>query len=507
MRLAVAIVFLLVGCAYNVLPGGVPAQGSGPLRLRFNHGQRYIETATGREALPTVEDEVSPYRVFAAGGSLLCEAIRPEPGLWASRDGGRNWTMQPMPALIEIVSVGQRLYGRELRTVWRSDNGGASWSRALGGGAEIESLAVSSDGQLLAAAGGRIYSASNGRALRPLSIQGAGAAQFRSVAAVRQNILASVRGPEGKDLLNAVREMAGGHASEAGAALDSKTAISFGGAAIYLSHDGGAFWKKTSLGLDAWLVEHGGAIYAIAADPLIEAAALIRKNPDLARALDRQLHDQRVDADDVRTALPWPGRDELLKGWFPLVFRTTDAGETWERVTSGIPYAVRVDVFRQQANYPPERFIPVQSAPVLSQPGRRGREEPRPAPAQVAPRVTAETLLTFLDPLRLLTLQNHAPLMGFAGEGKDLWAFVPTQEQWLTLTAAVVAGTSAEGEIWTGTVRPTRAAPVTLLRSTDGGQTFAEVPGLPNAMPTSMAAGPGAAFFTLRGMGAFRLVP
>jgi photosystem II stability/assembly factor-like uncharacterized protein len=507
LRLAVAIVFLLVGCAYRVLPGGVPERGSGPLRLSFDHGEPDAETQKGRLLLPTGVEDVNPFRVFAARGSLLYEATRPELGLWVSRDEGRNWRVVPVPAnLSEILVDGTRLYARDLRTLWRSDDGGGSWSRALGGGAEIESVTVSSDGQLLVGAGGRIYSAINGRGLRPLAIQGADSAQFRSVAAVRQNILASVRGPESKDLLNAVREMAGGHASEASAALDSKTAVSFGGANIYLSHDGGAFWKKTSLGMDAWLVEHEGAVYAIAADPLLEAAGLMRKSPGLAHALDRQLHDQRVDADDVRTALPWPGREELLRGSFPLVFRTTDAGEHWERV-SEVPYEVRVDVFRQQANYPAERFIPVQSAPVLSQPGRKGREQPRPAPERITPRVTAETLLTFLDPLRLMALQNHAPLLGFAGSGRDRWAYLPTEEQWLALSAAVVAGTSAEGEIWTGTARPTRGPAVELLRSTDGGQSFAQVPGLPDAWPTSIAAGPNAAYFTLRGMGAYRVVP
>jgi photosystem II stability/assembly factor-like uncharacterized protein len=506
--LAVAIfVSLLAGCAYNVLPGGTSTNGSGPLLLRFNHGQRYIETPTGRELLPTREEDVNPYRVFAARGLLLCGATQPELGLWVSRDQGRSWKIAAVPVILnEILLDGKLLYGRDLHTLWKSDDDGRSWSPALTGRADIETFAVSSDGQVLAGAGGHIYSASNGRGLRALTIQGAEAPRFRSVAAIRQNMLASVRGPEKTEFLPQVRELVGGHASEATAALDSKTPVSFGGAAIYLSHDGGALWKKTALGLDAWLVEHDGAVYAVAADPLLEAAALSRKWPGLAHALDQQLHDQRVDADDIRNALPWPGRDALLKGWFPLVFRTTDAGENWQRVTE-VPYAVRADVFRQLANYPAEHFTPVQAAPRLSQPGRKGREELPVAEPKITPRVTAETLLTFLDPIRLLSVQNHAPLIGFAGSGKDRWAFVPTQETWLALSAAVVAGTSAEGEIWTGTVGPYRGPLAELLRSTDGGETFSEVHGFPNAWPTSLAVAPGEAYVTLRGTGAWRVVP
>jgi photosystem II stability/assembly factor-like uncharacterized protein len=523
LRLALATSALLVGCVAHVIappvaqPSSLPA-GTGHIELRYNHGdQLVVQAAESRTHVPTTIGEGTAYRAFDGAGTLLLLSNDPEPGMWATSDKGAHWTLAPLAGdASEVVTVGRKLYARGLTTLWRSEDNGASWAPALTGRAEIETLAVSGDGQLLAGAGGRIYNSFNGRGLRPLAIQGEAGPRFRSVAAIRQNILASVRGPDKADFLMQVRELVGGHAGEATAALDSKTPVSFGGSAIYLSHDGGALWKKTSLGLDAWLVEDEGTIYAVAADPLLEAAALSRKWPGLAHSLDQQLHDQRVDADDIRTALPWPGRDALLKGWFPLVFRTTDAGENWERVTE-VPYAVRVDVFRQQASYPPERFIPIQSqyspqapqrGPQLSQPGRRGREDiTAPAPERITPRVTAETLLTFLDPIRLLAVQNHAPLLGFAGSGGDRWAFVPTQEQWLALSAAVVAGTSAEGEIWTGNLTPIRGAPVELLRSTDGGQTFGAVAGLPRGQPTSLAAGPDAAYLTLRGLGAFRVVP
>src|SRR4051812_11302328 len=122
---------------------------------------------------------------------------------------------------------------------------------------------------------------------------------------------------------------------------------------IYVSHDGGTLWKKSALRLDAWLSVVDGAIYAVAADPLLQAGALARAYPGLARALRAQLHDQRVDADDVRAALAWPGRDALLKGSLGLVFRSADGGETWSRATD-VPVAVRADVLRQWSWFPIE---------------------------------------------------------------------------------------------------------------------------------------------------------
>jgi hypothetical protein len=488
------------GCSYRVMPG-TAHQGSGSLSLRYEKEWLFFHS----------QEDIQPDRIFAGLGVILAQVGKPEQGLLASQDAGSSWALSPLPDYIrEVVAAGPLLYARGARNLWRSADDGATWTLALTGRAEIASVFASSEGLVYAGAAGRVYvTGDRGRGLRGLVIQGTdGAVRIRSVAAVGQTLLTSVRAPATRELFPAVRSLLDGHTSDTDAALDAKQAVSFGGAMIYVSHDGGALWKKSPLGLDAWLVALEGTIYAVAADPLLEAAALARANPGLARALNQQLHDQRVDADDIRTSLPWPGRDALLKGPQALAFRSTDGGENWTRIPE-IPVAVHAEVARQQAAFPYEQWSPVQAPLLPQQPQRRGGQQQQAPPRAppVAPHVTDEVMLSFLDPLRLLTRQNHAPILGFARSGAELWAYLPTRAEWLALSAAVVAGTAAEGEIWQGIVAPPPGSPVELVRSTDGGQTFAAIPGLPPAWPTSIAVVPGAAYLTLRGQGAARIVP
>jgi photosystem II stability/assembly factor-like uncharacterized protein len=497
----VIIATLAAGCSYRVMPG-TAHQGSGLLSLRYEKEWLFFHS----------QEDIQPDHIFAGQGAILLQVGKPEQGFLASRDAGLSWTFSQLPDSIrEVVSAGSFLYARGARNLWRSADAGATWTLALTGGAEIASVFASSEGLVYAGAAGRVYVAGDrGRGLRGLVIQGTdGAVRVRSVAAVGRTLLTSVRAPATRELFPAVRSLLEGHTSDTDAALDAKQALSFSGAMIYVSHDGGALWKKSPLGLDAWLVELAGTLYAVAADPLLEAAALARANPGLARALNQQLHDQRVDADDIRTSLPWPGRDALLKGPVPLAFRSTDGGENWTRIQE-IPVAVHAEVARQQAAFPYEQWSPVQAPLLPRQPQQRRGGQQQQAPPRappVAPHVTDEVMLSFLDPLRLLTRQNHAPIIGFARAGDEVWAYLPTRAEWLALSAAVVAGTAAEGEIWQGIVAPPPGSPVELLRSTDGGQTFAAIPGLPTAWPTSIAVVPGAAYLTLRGQGAARIVP
>jgi hypothetical protein len=496
LRLALLALFA-AGCSssFRVLPGE-PLRGTGRLEIRYQETRATVRS----------QHEARIRRIFAGKGSVFAQVAKdPQEGLYLSRDGAQSWTFVPFPAsLFEIDAAANYLYGRSPYALWRSADAGTSWSPAVAGSAPIESVARTRDGRILVAAGGRVYAGvTTGPALRPLAIQGAPVAQFRSVAGAGRTLLASVRGAAPKELLPQIRELVDGHTGPTDAVLDAKGAVAFGSGMVYVSHDEGGLWTPSSLGLDAWLVAAGDGIYAVAADPLIEAAALSRSHPSLARALSMRLHDQRVDADDVRTALSWPGRDALLRGWLPLVFRSTDFGDTWTRVTQ-VPLEVCIDVARQRAAYPDEPDAQ-RMAPQPMRGRRPGMQMPPPKP--VEPHVAAEVLLTFLDPLRLVAEENRGPIAGFAEAQDALWAYAPTREKWESLSGAVVAATAAEGEIWLGAPRPVRGAEAELLRSTDGGATFNDVPGLPAGFPTSIAALPGAAYLTVRGYGALRVVP
>jgi hypothetical protein len=498
LRLAL-LALLACGCSssFRVLPSE-PLRGSGPLEIR------YLQT----HATAHTQHEARIERVFAGKGSVFAEVANdPQPGLYVSKDAAASWTFVPFAAsLFEIDSAGEYLYARSPYTLWRSPSAGQAWSLAVAGPAPIESLAWTRDGRVLVAAGGRVYAGvKSGPGLRPLAIQGVPQAQFRSVAGAGRTLLASVRGPSQKELLPQIREIVDGHTGPTDAVLDARGAVAFGSGMVYVSHDEGGLWTPSSLGLDAWLVAAQDGIYAVAADPLIEAAALARAHPSLARALSMRLHDQRVEADDVRTALAWPGRDALLRGAFPLVFRSTDFGASWTRVSEA-PLEVRIDVARQQAAYPIWQDSGAQPVATPQFRGRRPGVAP-PPPKPVEPHVAPEVLLTFLDPLRLVTQENGGPLTGFARAEDALWAYVPTREKWESLSGGVVAATAAEGEIWLGAARPVASAEAELLRSTDGGATFAQVPGLPAGFPTSIAALPGAAYLTVRGHAAVRVVP
>lgn len=494
MRAAVLTALLLAGCSYQVLPGSA-SRSTGPLRLRYERTKLFFHSV----------EEARPGRIFAGAGAVLAEVSDPASGFFTSPDGGATWTLASMPVpIVEVISVGRFLYARGLRQVYRSHDGGRSWSLAVTGGADVEALAAASDGRIFVGASGRVFASSReGGGLRGLALQGVDAARFRSVAAVGQTLLASTRASASRELLPAVRDVLDGRSAEADAALDAKQAVSFSSGMIYLSHDGGALWKKSTLGLDAWLSVHDGAVYAVAADPLLEAAAAARAHPGLARALSQQLHDQRVDADDVRSALAWPGEEALLRGGFALVFRSNDGGESWTRIAE-VPPEVRADIARQQAAYPVEPEVAREVPRIVRRPGQPRAAQPRPA--SVPPHVTDEVLLSFLDPVRLLARQNHGPIEGFATAGGEVWAFLPTRAQWESLSAAVVAGTVAEGEIWLGILRPPRGPEAELFRSAFGGG-FSKVGGLPAGVPTSIAALPGVGYLTLRGQGAVQIVP
>jgi len=272
-----------------------------------------------------------------------------------------------------------------------------------------------------------------------------------------------------------------------------------------------------------------GALYAVAAEPILAAASLARRYPDLAFAAERQMKNARPDAAGLRAALQYPGRDALLAGPVAaaLVYRSSDGGAGWTRVEQApLSLALRLRAavegggqdaatVRPPAKEPPrQRKAPPKDAgrgnlhalAPLAQ-GRYGghgapRQGPPGSPQQMIllGALSPETLLAFVDPQRLLARFNGAaPLTLVSGDA----AIVPTQQGWDALVSALVTESESEGEISLG---PAQAdAAFELLRSQGAAWTAGAA--LPAGSPRSLAAA-GAAVYVVRDDGrAFRIAP
>jgi hypothetical protein len=122
-------------------------------------------------------------------------------------------------------------------------------------------------------------------------------------------------------------------------------------------------------------------------------------------------------------------------------------------------------------------------------------------------------LQAYLDPVRLLARFNSGlTLTGMARAGAEFYAWAPTATHWDRLVDAALAASEAEGEISLGPgATPAGPGAFTLLRSTDGGASWAEVAQGPDAFdgtarigvrqsapyPSWLAAGPREAFIGL----------
>jgi hypothetical protein len=116
--------------------------------------------------------------------------------------------------------------------------------------------------------------------------------------------------------------------------------------------------------------------------------------------------------------------------------------------------------------------------------GRRGVGGTASEPMRASPRAPpAETMLSYLDPLRLLAHFNSGlALTGIARAGAELYAWAPTEAHWERLADAALAACEAEGEISIGPgATPAGPGAFTLLRSTDGGASWAQVEQAPDA--------------------------
>jgi photosystem II stability/assembly factor-like uncharacterized protein len=529
----------LTACAtYRVVPPAPLGAGVQPIVLR---------TEKSRLMFSSAGEDCALARVFAEGDAALATVAGPEKGVLASADGGRTWTFAAGPFdFREVIFAAGRIYARTAARIWHSEDGGKSWasSPVVSSDDRLDTMALGTGGLLYTAGRSQLYlSADGARTWKALSLQLPPQPAWRARSIVQdpqhpQVLYLSLRTEPQGDLLTRFRALLDYSSDEALAALKlvdarEKGAVKFGPAddGVYVTRDGGGLWKKTALSADAWLAERDGALYAVAAEPILISAALVRHHPDLASAAELQMRGGGVSGPALRAALPYPGRDALLEGPVAdaLVLQSADGGASWARMEKPpLPLALALRAAVEKGGQDVAHAAPPPQAPPQQQQrgrpddgsrpksdlapfaqgmgGRRGvpRSQPPPGAPQgpAARALSPDMLLAFVDPQRLLARFNDAvPLSGVSGGV----AFAPPQKSWDALVATLVAESESEHEISLGPA-PTPGAIFDLLRSTDSGATWTAAPP-PLGSPQSIAAGAGAVFVVRRDGRAWRIAP
>ncbi len=464
----------------------------------------------------SVQEDGALDRVFSGPSAVLATIAEPERGVFASPDSGATWTFARAPRLDEVLFRPPLILARSGNRVLRTADDGATWHAVAPADEALETLALGPGGTLYAGGRGHVFvSADGGATFRALAPNlPAKNWRVRSIVAARDALFVSVRGDpqEARDLRQRFAALLEYTSDEAVAALTLVDAregaprtVQWGtpGDGVYVSRDGGASFAKPGLLLDAGITERDGALFAVAADPLLQAAGWIRYSPDLATCAERQMRGDRAVAAALRGALSYPGREQILAGPFAAtpIFRSDDRGATWARVAEP-PLALLIALREAVEPWePPEtpQQEQEQRAAVRPPPGRG----PRGPPGRSA---SPRTMLSFVDPARLLAHYNSGlRLGGVAGRV----AYVPTQAYWEALVAAIAAESEAEGEISLGPGLPDFRGgdAFEVLRSPDGRSwepVRAQAPRGPAGLvvyPESVAASPGQAFFVLFGRG------
>ena len=527
---------LLAACAsYRVLPPPPLESGVQPIPLRYQKSRFLLFKSDGDDGVIA--------RVFAHGSVALATVAGPERGVLASADAGRTWSFTAGPFdFREVLFAEGHLYARTASRIFHSEDQGRSWDGAavVSSDDRLDAMALGPGGLLYAAGRSQLYlSADGARTWKPIGLPLPAQPPWRARNIVPdllhpQVIYLALRTEPQAELLPRFKALLEYSSDEALSALKlvdahQQGAVAWGAAAdgVYLTQDGGARWKKTALSLDVWLAPHDGALYAAAAEPILMAAALSRRHPDLASAAELQMRGGGVSGASLRAALPYPGRDALLKGPVAdaLAFRSTDGGASWERIEHpALPVALALRAAVEKGgqdtahaapppappprpqNLPPDNGVRPRQASGFSQYGggrtSGARRPPSPSgPAGPATRAPApETLLAFLDPQRLVARFNGgAPLTGV--EGEVAWA--PPQQSWEAMVSALVTESETEHEISLGPAQ-TPGAVFELLQPQ--GESWVSGP-LPAGSPQSIAAAQGAVLFVRRDGRAWRIAP
>jgi photosystem II stability/assembly factor-like uncharacterized protein len=547
-----ALLLALTACAsYRVLPPAPLTGGMQPIPVRYEKSRLLFFKSTGEDGAVA--------RVFAEGDAALATVAAPEPGVFASGDGGRTWTFARGPFdFREVIFAAGHIYARTAARIWHSEDGGKNWasSAVVPSDDRLDAMALGAGGLLYAAGRSRLYlSADGGQTWKPIDLPLPPQPAWRARSVVPdplhpQTLYLSLRTEPQGDLLarfNALLDYSSEEALSALKFADARQsgAVAWGAAAdgVYVTHDGGGLWKKTALSLDAWLAARDGALYAVAAEPILQAAALVRRHPGLASAAELQMKGGGVSGPQLRAALPYPGREGLLTGPVadPPVFRSTDGGASWTRMEQpALPLALALRAAAEKGGQDSAHAAPMPAPPPQQQRARQenisrpirdlappassgrldgaqplpqwtgggGRGPPRrPAPQGASPgppprALSPDTLLAFVDPLRLLSRFNGAVALSGVSGGV---AFAPPQSSWDALVATLVAESESEHEISLGPAR-TEGAAFELLRSSDGGASWTAGP-LPPGSPQSIAAGADAVFVVRSDGRAWRIAP
>ncbi|HEY5675392.1 MAG TPA: sialidase family protein, partial [Myxococcales bacterium] len=398
---------------------------------------RYERTRFG--LFHSVEEDGALDRVFAGADTVLATVAQPERGVFASSDGGATWAFSAAPPLDQVLFRPPRIFARSGSRVLRSGGGGQEWQAVAPGGEELETLAEGPGGTLWAGGRGHLFvSADGGATFRTFSPSlPAKNWRVRGIVATRDALFVSVHGDpaEPRDPRQRFAELLEYTSDEAVAALtliDAREggpgAVRWGtpGDGVYVSRDGGASFSRSGLQIDAWIAELEDGLYAVAADPLLQAAGLIRRNPELAMAAERQMRGDRAVGSSLSAALSFPGRESILEG--PIagspVFQSRDRGASWRRVAGPpLPLVIALRQVvertswerpetpqRQQQQRAAARPLPPEGPPGGSEGprggGRRGRGPQGGGRRGGAETASAQTMLSFLDPARLLARFN-----------------------------------------------------------------------------------------------------
>jgi hypothetical protein len=520
----------------------------------------------------SVRDDVEVERVFVSTVDprvVLVTATAPRGGVYATGDGGRTWSFAELdmddegdgprasargPARLfwdVLFDPRERhlLFARSRQGFLRSEDGGASWSKCPLGSAgdragQIDAAAIVG-AALLVARGPFLYSSDDAgrtwsrRAIRVGGIEQDERVRVRSIVAdpadPRRLMLSLHAVEDGNDVARRIASVVDGTSDLGLAALalvddqdprPRRFSLGAGPAGVLVSADGGIEWRRSGLEIDAWLVWRKGAVYALAADPMLEAAVLARRHPGLADALRQQIHGLRIEVSSLRSAFEFPKRERLLLG--PLasapLFRSTDGGASWARIfapEAETLAALRAPIDRQRGGWmdSPSRGPGPNGAPARGGGGERGGEGGPPGgggggragggragggrgggmgrgrggggrsagstpPRQAHPPAregSAEAVLAYLDPVRLLSRYNaDRPLTGVAPAGdRALIAWLPAEAYWSRLAEAALSASDVAGEISLGPGYPAGdplpQGPFALLRSADDGASWEPV--------------------------------
>ena len=539
----------LAACAsYRVLPPPPIESGVQPIPVRYQRSRLALFRSDGDDGVIA--------RVFAQGSVVLATVAGPEQGVLASGDSGRTWTFASGPYdFREVLFAGGHLYGRTATRVLHSEDSGRSWDGAavVSSDDHLDAMALGAGGLLFAAGRSQLYlSADSARTWKPIGLPLPAQPAWRARNIVPdllrpQVVYLALRTEPQAELLPRFKALLEYSSDEALSALKlvdahQQGAVTWGAASdgVYVTQDGGARWKKTALSIDAWLAVRDGALYAVAAEPILMAASLVRRHVDLASAAELQMRGGGVSGPALREALPYPGREALLRGPVEdaLAFRSTNGGASWERLgVLPLPVALALRAAVEKGGQDTAHAAPPPPAPPPKQPGEQPPKQPgalppkppgalpesgarplrdlaqryggrngayRPplrAPQGSGPRAPApETLLAFVDPQRLVARFNGGlPVSGV--EGDVAWA--PPRQSWDALVSALVAESESEHEISLGPAQ-SEGALFELLKAQEGSWTSAP---LPPGAPRSIAGAQGAVLFVRRDGRAFRISP